>query len=71
MVQTSRTLKTTIRDPMGIAGSLVEAISLGIIARWIFVKLDGSLAGIRSREGALYTAATLQGFLILLLETIA
>ena len=69
MVQTTRTFKTTIRDPMGILGSLTEAIILGIIAGWIFVKLDGTLSGIRSREGALYTAAALQGYLILLYET--
>ena len=58
MVQTARTLKTTIRDPMGIVGSLAEAATLGIIAGWIFLKLDGTLSGIRSREGALYTAAS-------------
>lgn len=69
MVQTARTLKTTIRDPMGIIGSLAEAASLGIIAGWIFLKLDGTLSGIRSREGALYAAAALQGYLILLYET--
>ncbi|KAA6413350.1 MAG: hypothetical protein FRX48_03096 [Lasallia pustulata] len=61
MVQTARTLKTTIRDPMGIVGSLAEAATLGIIAGWIFLKPDGTLSGIRSREGALYTAAALQG----------
>ena len=69
MVQTIRTFKTTTRDPMGIFGSLTEAIILGIIAGWIFIKLDGTLSGIRSREGALYTAAALQGYLILLYET--
>ena len=31
--------------------------------------MDGTLAGIRSKEGALYTAAALQGYLILLYET--
>ncbi|QQK40979.1 ABC efflux transporter, putative [Penicillium digitatum] len=50
-VLTSRTFKTTIRDPMGVAGSLLEA------------------AGIRSREGSLYTASSLNGYLILLFET--
>lgn len=69
MVQTARTLKTTIRDPMGIVGSLAEAASLVIIAGWIFLKLDGTLSGIRSCEGALYTAAALQGYLVLLYET--
>ena len=69
MVQTTRTFKTTTRDPMGIFDSLTEAIILGIIAGWIFIKLDGTLSGIRSRESALYTAAALQGYLILLYET--
>ena len=69
MVQTARTFKTTIRGPMGILGSLTEAIILGIVASWIFLKLDGTLSGIRSREGALYTAAAIQGYLILLYET--
>ena len=68
IAQTNRTWKTTIRDPIGVFGSLTKAIALGIITGWIFIKLDGTLSGIRSREGALYTAA-LQGYLILLFET--
>ena len=68
-VQTLRTLKTTYRDPLGITGSLIEVFSMAIITGWIFYGLDGSLTGIRSREGALYTAAALQGYLILLYET--
>ena len=63
-----RTLKVTIRDPMGVAGSLFEATTMAIITGWIFLQLDGSLSGIRSREGALYTAASLQGYLILIFE---
>lgn len=68
-VLTARTFKMTYRDPMGMAGSLLEAVSMAIINGLIFLQLDGSLAGIRSREGALYTAAALQGYLILLFET--
>ena len=68
-VLTRRTLKITYRDPMGMAGSLFEATSMAVLQGWIFLKLDGSLAGIRSRQGALYTAAALQGYLILLFET--
>lgn len=68
-VLTARTFLVTYRDPMGMAGSLFEAISMAIITGWIFLALDGSVAGIRSREGALYTAASLQGYLILLFET--
>lgn len=68
-VQTLRTLKTTYRDPMGLTGSLVEVLGLSIITGWIFLGLDESRTGIRSREGALYTASSLQGYLILLFET--
>ncbi|KAL8833210.1 MAG: hypothetical protein Q9170_004405, partial [Blastenia crenularia] len=68
-VLTARTFKITYRDPMGMAGSLVEAFTMAIITGWIFLKLDGSLAGIRSRQGALYTASSLQGYLILIFET--
>ena len=68
-VLTRRTFIVTIRDPMGVAGSLFEAIGMAAITGWIFLQLDGSLSGIRSREGALYNAASLQGYLILLYET--
>ncbi|KAF1835024.1 hypothetical protein BDW02DRAFT_496945 [Decorospora gaudefroyi] len=68
-VLTARTWTVTIRDPMGMFGSLVEAVGMAIITGWIFLQLDGSLSGIRSRQGALYNAAALQGYLILLYET--
>ncbi|KAA8896189.1 hypothetical protein FN846DRAFT_282627 [Sphaerosporella brunnea] len=54
---------------MGLSGCLSEAIVMGLIAGWIFYNLDGSLSGIRSRQAALYMAANLQGYLILLFET--
>ncbi|KAL1967562.1 hypothetical protein VTN77DRAFT_3077 [Rasamsonia byssochlamydoides] len=68
-VLTSRTFKTTLRDPMGVAGSLLEAIGMAVINGWIFLQLDKSLAGIRSREGSLYTASSLNGYLVLTYET--
>ena len=68
-VLTARTFKITRRDPLGVAGSLIEATTMAIITGLIFLQLDESLSGIRSREGALYTAAALQGYLILLFET--
>jgi len=68
-VLTARTWTVTIRDPMGMLGSLLEAVSMAVITGWIFLNLDGSLSGIRSRQGALYNAAALQGYLILLYET--
>lgn len=68
-VLTARTWTVTIRDPMGMFGSLLEAVAMAIITGWIFLHVDGSLSGIRSRQGALYNAAALQGYLILLYET--
>lgn len=68
-VLTARTLKMTIRDPLGFIASFVEAIVVGVLMGWVFLSLDGSLAGIRSREGAIYTAASLQGYIILMFET--
>ena len=59
-VLTGRTILVTFRDPMGIAGSMLEAITMAVITGWIFLQLDGSLSGIRSKEGALYTAASLR-----------
>jgi ABC-2 type transporter len=47
---------------------LTEALVLGIITGWVFLHLDESLGGIRSRQGALYTAAVQQCFLILVYE---
>ncbi|EAW09537.1 putative ABC efflux transporter [Aspergillus clavatus NRRL 1] len=68
-VLTSRTFTTTIRDPLGMAGSLLEAVGMAVINGWIFLQLDESQAGIRSRQGSLYTASSLNGYLILLYET--
>ena len=68
-VLTSRTFKVTLRDPLGVFGSLFESVGMAIIMGWIFLSLPKTLSGIRSREGALYTAAALQGYLILLYDT--
>lgn len=68
-VLTSRTFTTTIRDPLGVAGSLLEAVGMAVINGWIFLQLSETQAGIRSRQGSLYTASSLNGYLILLYET--
>lgn len=68
-VLTARTFQVTYRDPMGVTGSIGEAIVMGIMQGWVFLSLGSDQAGIRSREGALYTAAALQGYLILMYET--
>ncbi|ETS73519.1 hypothetical protein PFICI_14465 [Pestalotiopsis fici W106-1] len=68
-VLTDRNLKVTVRDPMGMAGSIGEAISMSIILGYIFYALPRDQSGIRSREGALYSSVGLQGYLYLMFET--
>lgn len=68
-VLTSRTFLVTWRDPLGMTGSLLEAVGMGIITGWVFYDMPRDQSGIRSREGALYNAAALQGYLILMFET--
>lgn len=68
-VLTSRTLKVTYRDPMGMSGSIIEAIFMGLATGLIYFQISEDQSGIRSRQGAIYTAAALQGYLILLFET--
>ncbi|KAK2595270.1 hypothetical protein QQS21_006985 [Conoideocrella luteorostrata] len=67
-VVTDRTLKVTYRDPLGMTASIVEAILMGIVTGYIFFDLGRDQAGIRSRQGGLYTASGLQGYLVLLFE---
>lgn len=67
-VLTARTWITTIRDPMGMFGSFLEAIAMAIITGYIFFQLGEDQSGIRSRQGALYIASSLQGYLILQFE---
>ncbi|KAH6997467.1 P-loop containing nucleoside triphosphate hydrolase protein [Ilyonectria destructans] len=67
-VLTSRTLKITYRDPMGMAALIMEAILMGITTGYLFFNVGHDLAGIRSREGCLYMATALQGYLILIFE---
>jgi hypothetical protein len=59
-VLTHRTFVVTVRDPLGILGIFIEAILMSIITGWIFYKLDGSLDGIRSRQGAFYVGMFVQ-----------
>jgi len=42
---------------------------MGVISGWVFFNLGRDQSGIRSREGSLYNAAALQGYLILIFET--
>ncbi|KAM0321918.1 hypothetical protein ACHAQA_009815 [Verticillium albo-atrum] len=65
---TDRTFKVTYRDPMGMLAAVVEAVLMGLVTGYIFYNLPRDASGIRSRQGGLYTAAGLQGYLILIFE---
>ena len=66
---TSRTAKTTYRDRLGMTASVMEAILVGLTVGYMFLHLGRDQAGIRARQGCLYVAASLQGYLILIFET--
>ena len=66
---TERNFWIIIRDPFGLGGFLFEAIIIGTVVGWIFLKIPGSLTGIRSRQGLIYTVLGLQGYLLLLFTT--
>ncbi|KAH0492707.1 hypothetical protein TgHK011_007648 [Trichoderma gracile] len=68
-ILTDRTFKVTYRDPLGMTASLLEAVIMGVVIGYLFFDLGRDQAGIRSREGLLYTATGLQGYLILMFET--
>lgn len=68
-ILTGRTLKVTYRDPLGLTASILEAIVMGIATGYINHNVGRDEAGIRSRQGALYMAAAMQGYLILIFET--
>lgn len=67
-VMTSRTLKTTYRDPMGMVAAIVQAAFMGVCTGYIFFDLGRDQAGIRSRQGFLYTTSALEGYLFLVFE---
>ncbi|KAI1122767.1 P-loop containing nucleoside triphosphate hydrolase protein [Nemania abortiva] len=67
-VLTSRTFKVTYRDPLGMAGSILEVIFMAVITGYIFYNLGRDQPGIRSRQGALYISIALQGYLFLTFE---
>lgn len=66
-VMTKRSMKTTLRDPLGMAGGILQAIVMAVVYGWIFFKLGRDQAGIRSREGALYITVY-QSYLVLMFE---
>jgi hypothetical protein len=66
---TTRNFWITVRDPYGLGGFLFEGIFIGVFVGWIFYKIPGSLTGIRSMQGFIYTVIGLQGYLLLLFTT--
>lgn len=68
LVMTSRTLKTTYRDPMGMVAAIMQAIIMGLCTGYIFYNLGRDQAGIRSREGFMYTSTAVEGYLFLVFE---
>ncbi|KKY31154.1 putative pleiotropic drug resistance protein 1 [Diaporthe ampelina] len=67
-VMTSRTFKTTYRDPMGMMAAIMQAVIMGLCTGYIFYQLGRDQAGIRSRQGFLYTTSALEGYLFLVFE---
>jgi ABC-2 type transporter len=67
-VLVKRDIQVTVRDSMGIVGSIFGAIVMSIIVGLIYFRLGNDLTGIRSREGALYIVSCLQNYIILMFE---
>ncbi|RSL68705.1 hypothetical protein CEP54_002653 [Fusarium duplospermum] len=68
-ILTKRTLKVTYRDPLSMVAFIIEAIIMGLAVGYMFYDLGRDQVGIRSRQGCLYVAASLQGYLVLIFET--
>jgi ABC-type multidrug transport system ATPase subunit len=68
VVLTARSMKMFVRDPKALAGAWGGALAMAVINGWVFMNMDRSLAGIRSREGSLWNATELYGYLILVNE---
>ncbi|KAK0187369.1 P-loop containing nucleoside triphosphate hydrolase protein [Armillaria mellea] len=64
----SRKLKTSLRDPFGLGSALLEAVIMGLFVGVMFYHIPDSLAGIKTRQGVLYTSVGLQEYLIMMYE---
>lgn len=67
-VLTRRNVVVFIRDPKDLLATAMEAVIVGLVLGWIFYQLDNSLQGIRSLQGAFFTATALPGLLVLIYE---
>ncbi|KAL2686734.1 hypothetical protein Neosp_004275 [[Neocosmospora] mangrovei] len=68
-ILTKQTIKVTYRDPLGMVAFMIEAVIMGLAVGYMFYDLGRDQVGIRSRQGCLYVAASLQGYLVLIFET--
>ncbi|CDR36421.1 CYFA0S01e01332g1_1 [Cyberlindnera fabianii] len=68
-ILTKRTYILTIRDTSTLLSLFGESIFMGIICGWVYYSPSGSLSGIRTLAGAIYSSCALQGYLMLLFET--
>ncbi|KAK0214526.1 P-loop containing nucleoside triphosphate hydrolase protein [Armillaria fumosa] len=64
----SRKLKTSVRNPFGVGSTLLEAVIMGLFVGVMFYHIPDSLAGIKTRQGVLYTSVGLQEYLIMMYE---
>lgn len=53
---------------MGMMAAIMQAIIMGLCTGYIFYQLGRDQAGIRSRQGFLYTTSSLEGYLFLVFE---
>ena len=67
-VLASRTLLTSVRDPFGLLGSWLMAISLGLVYGLVFYRIPHTLAGIRSTQAAFYMLVSGQSYIFILFE---
>ncbi|KAF7192519.1 putative ABC transporter ATP-binding protein/permease [Pseudocercospora fuligena] len=58
-----RAWKVTTRDHLGVLAGQLEAVFMGLACGLIFFHLGRDEAGIRSRQGALYVACTIQPYI--------
>lgn len=67
-VMTKRTMMMCTRDARFLVGIGCTVGALAIVNGWIFWQLDESQRGIRSRQGSLWVATGLYGYLLLISE---
>ncbi|KAL4901105.1 hypothetical protein BDW74DRAFT_182201 [Aspergillus multicolor] len=68
VVATKRAMVMCCRDICGLVGIISTVAAMAALTGWIFWQLDGSQAGIRSRQGSLYAATGLYSYLVMVIE---